>query len=192
MAAEPQRRNVGVRSGSALGVHSDAFSAQRKHTEGRLSDLCAALTHFQPPIYHHGNLARSARSLSQVSGHRDGFTSARFPFTPPWERLSSLSGECGWAGTVLADTGASLATQRTASPTNSSLYRSPEGQGVLHPHVLEEETGNSPSRAGHALEITGPIPAAVGFHPTRFLLLCLRSSPVSGPRPRGSRPKEAA
>lgn len=88
--AESQRRNVGVRSGSALGVHSDAFSAQRKHMEGRLSDLCAALTHFQPPIYHHGNLARSAGSLSQVSGHRDGFTSARFPFTPPWERLPSL------------------------------------------------------------------------------------------------------
>lgn len=43
---------------------------------------------------------------------------------------------------------------------------------MLHPHVLEEETGNNPSRAGHALEITVPIRAAMGFHPTRFLLLC--------------------
>lgn len=53
---------------SALGVPSNAFSAPKKHMEGKLSDLCAALNHFQPPIYHHGNLARSAGSLSQVSG----------------------------------------------------------------------------------------------------------------------------
>lgn len=146
----------------ALRGPSTALPAPRKRTEGKLSRLCAAPNPSQPPLYRHGNLAKSAGSLSQVSRQRDGVPFPGFPFTRGGSGFRPVLRDVSEPVRTLAHTGTPSPLRGRPHPLTPSLA---EGPGALHPHIVEQETTpggqGEPSRSqGKPVRRRGSVPHA--------------------------------